>query len=399
MATGEIFNELGKRLSKNQRGIICAVLGEVFGVVYHAAALVFFYLQGITPLFYFNIFSVICFSFGFYVLFVLKNMDIAFYLNFFEVLVHQVLADYFLGSLAGFHFLIMIMVIYPFLVERRNFNVGIPLSFVSLAIFFLCELVFSRTSPVYVLDENLLRMVRFVNIAMSMSVIFTMIVIFKLIIGYIENSMEELNEKNEALLENILPKKVVENLREKGKSDPESFDEVSVFFSDIVNFTSISKTLTPTELIGELNDIFTNFDKIMDSHECVRIKTIGDAYMAVCGLPEKNPNHLENIVSAALECRDYLQKRNESSSHKWVIRLGVHTGEVVAGIVGIKKYIYDIFGDTVNVASRMETSSEEMKLCVSEDVYEKAKDRFAFSFRGEKEIKGKGKMNLYFAEW
>ena len=398
MSFREFSHELGKRFAKNQRGIICATLGEVFALVYHTCALVFFYVQGILPLFYFNIFSVVCFCFGFYVLFGLKNMNIAFFLNIFEVLIHQIIADYFLGGYAGFHFLIMIMVIFPYLVERKNFNVGVPMSFISVAVFFACEFIFSRTTPLYVLSEGVLRTVRFVNIVTSMAVIFTMIIIFKLIIGYIEHSMEELNEKNEALLENILPKKIVENLRETGHTEPEHFKDVSVFFSDIVNFTSISKTLSPEILISELNDIFTNFDKIMESHDCVRIKTIGDAYMAVCGLPEKNPAHLENIVSAALECRDYLTERNKNSTHQWQIRLGVHTGEVVAGIVGIKKYIYDIFGDTVNVASRMENSSEGMKLCVSEAVYNAEKDKFNFTFRGEKEIKGKGKMNLYFVE-
>ncbi len=394
----EILREIGKHLARSQRGFICAAMAELFALVYHICFLVFFYRQGLLPLFYFNIFSVSFFCLNLLILFGLKKVSVVFFNSIFEVCLHQILADYFLGALAGFHFLIIILVVFPFLVERRGFNIGIPTSFFCLCVFFACEFFFSARAPVVTLSAPLLRTLRLVNIVASMTVLLTMIIIFKLIIGYIEHSMEELNQKNEALLENILPKKVVENLRETGKSAPELFDGVTVLFTDVVNFTTISKSLAPAVLISELNDIFTHFDGIMDAHHCVRIKTIGDAYMAVCGLPEKDANHTKNLVAAALDCRDYLAERNKTHALKWTIRLGIHTGEVVAGIVGVKKYIYDVFGDTVNVASRMESSSEEMKLCVSEAVYRRARSSFACTPRGEMEIKGKGLMKLYFVE-
>lgn len=389
---------LGKNLAKSQRGFIVTSLSEIFELVYHVCFLIFFHKHGITPMFYFNIFSVSCFTICIFILFKFKNANVIFFITLFEVIIHQILADYFLGAASGFHFLIMILVVYPYLIEKRNFHVGIPISFICILIFFACEILFSHTTPIYVLDESVIKTVRAVNIIASMVVVLTMILIFKLIINYIENNLEELNQKNEELLENILPKKLVEILREKGSTEPEMFSNVTVLFTDIVNFTNISKDLSPDVLINELNDIFTNFDRIMEKHNCVRIKTIGDAYLAVCGLPVEDEDHTKNLVVAALECRDYLNERNKTADHKWTIRLGIHTGTVVAGIVGIKKYIYDVFGDTVNVASRMETSSQEMKLCVSEDVYSKLSSDFSFTSLGEKEIKGKGPMKLFFVE-
>lgn len=389
---------LGKHLSRNHRGIIVAGLAEVFALLYHIFFLFYFKSLNIFPMFYFNIFSVSCFCVCIFILAKFKNVNIVFFITVFEVLIHQILADYFLGSLTGFHFLIMILVVFPYLVERKHFNVGIPTSIFCIGVFFICEIVFSKTTPIFILPENTIKTIRYINIIASMSVVFSLIVIFKLIIGYIEENMEQLIVKNEELLENILPKKVIKNLQETGRTNPELFSNVSVLFTDIVNFTTLSKEVSPEILISELNDIFTNFDVIMDKYNCVRIKTIGDAYLAVCGLPEPNPTHTKNLVQAALECRDYLAERNKTACHKWTIRLGINNGDVVAGVVGVKKYIYDIFGDSVNVASRMESNSEEMRLCVSKQVYENVKSDFHFVSKQEKDIKGKGSMEIFFIE-
>ena len=205
-------------------------------------------------------------------------------------------------------------------------------------------------------------------------------------------------EKTEQLLLNTLPVKVVNDLKMNGKTDPESFDEVTVYFSDIVGFTNISTTLEPAVLIGELNEIFTAFDNIMESHRCERIKTIGDAYLAVCGMPERRENHAENMARAALEIRQFLEERNRQNAIQWKIRIGLHSGKVVGGIVGVKKYIYDVFGDTINTTSRMESNSEPMRINVSETTWHLIKHTFEFIPRQPMEIKGKGMMRMYFLE-
>lgn len=210
--------------------------------------------------------------------------------------------------------------------------------------------------------------------------------------------LEQEKEKTEQLLLNTLPLRVVNELKENGYSEPESFENVSVYFSDIVGFTSASTKLEPAVLIKELNDIFTVFDDIMEKYHCERIKTIGDAYLAVCGMPDKNEHHAENLATAALEIREYLKKRNEQSDTIWKIRIGLHSGKVVGGIVGVRKYIYDVFGDTINTTSRMESNSEPMRINVSETTYLLIKDKFSFITREPIEIKGKGMMKMFFLE-
>jgi class 3 adenylate cyclase len=150
--------------------------------------------------------------------------------------------------------------------------------------------------------------------------------------------------------------------------------------------------------IDELNDLFTAFDDIMNRHKCERIKTFGDGYMAVCGLPEKDENHALNIARAAVDICKYLENRMPSHNIKWRVRIGINSGKVTGGIVGVRKYLYDIFGDTVNTASRMETNSEPMRINCSETTYAILKDKFKFTERGTAFVKGKGEMKMYFLE-
>jgi class 3 adenylate cyclase/HAMP domain-containing protein len=205
--------------------------------------------------------------------------------------------------------------------------------------------------------------------------------------------IEEEKERSDRLLLNVLPAQVADELKATGTSEPQSFEDVTVLFSDLVGFTKISASIAPHELIAALNAIFTRFDEIMDRHGCERIKTIGDAYLAVCGMPEPNPDHARTMVAAAVEMMGSMRRHAA-----WPIRIGVHSGPLVGGIVGVKKYIYDVFGDTINTASRMETMSEPMRINVSEATRELAGDDFRFVERDPVEVKGKGAMRMYFVE-
>ncbi len=160
-------------------------------------------------------------------------------------------------------------------------------------------------------------------------------------------------QKTEGLLANILPRKVINELKTSGYSLPQLFEEVSILFSDLVEFTQASSVIPPKVLLTELTELFSAFDDILQKNGAQRIKTIGDAYLGVSGMPEPASDHAERLVRCGLEFLQFLENRNNKAEHRWQARIGVHSGPVVAGIVGVTKFQYDVFGDTVNVASRV----------------------------------------------
>lgn len=209
-------------------------------------------------------------------------------------------------------------------------------------------------------------------------------------------------QKSDALLLNILPEEVANELKEKGTTDAKHFDSVSIMFTDFKDFTKLSEKIPSKELIEELNYCFKAFDEIVVKHGVEKIKTIGDSYMAVCGLPIEEGNHAQKIVQAAIEIRDFIEdykvKRQSEGKSFFEMRTGINSGEVVAGIVGIKKFAYDIWGDAVNTASRMESNGLIGKVNISESTYNLIKDDFNFEYRGEIETKGKGEIKMYLVE-
>ena len=205
--------------------------------------------------------------------------------------------------------------------------------------------------------------------------------------------------KSDNLLLNILPGQVAEELKEKGSTTAKHFDEVTVLFTDFVNFTIAGERMGTQKLVDELHNCFKKFDEIMSKYNIEKIKTIGDAYLAVCGLPVPDTKHAENVMNAAMEIRAFMvSRRLELGEDTFEVRIGIHSGPVVAGIVGVKKFAYDIWGDTVNTAARMEQKSEAGKINISQTTYELVKDRFSCIYRGEIEAKNKGMLKMYFAE-
>lgn len=209
-------------------------------------------------------------------------------------------------------------------------------------------------------------------------------------------------EKTETLLANVLPKNTAEEIMAKGKASKIKYNFVTVLFSDIQGFTKIAEEMNPEVLIDELDKFFFHFDSVVEKFGIEKIKTIGDAYMCAGGIPEKNRTNPVEVILAALEMKSYMTKLKETSELEgmkyWDIRIGIHTGTVVAGVVGQKKLSYDIWGDTVNTASRMESSGEAGKINISGTTYEFVKDFFTCEYRGKMPVKYKGELEMYFVE-
>jgi len=221
--------------------------------------------------------------------------------------------------------------------------------------------------------------------------------------GTIKERTDELaeeKEKTEGLLANILPQYVVEELKEKGTSTPKVFDEVAVMFTDFVGFTTITQKLPPKDLIKELNTIFTRFDEILEQHQSERIKTIGDAYMCVSGLSASNTTPASNLLRISREMLTALKEINEALGTDWQIRIGVASGNCIGGIVGTKKYQFDLFGDTVNTAARMEAYSSPGCVNIDAKTYEAVcnEPSFIFKARPLTAVKGKGDQQMFFVE-
>lgn len=202
-------------------------------------------------------------------------------------------------------------------------------------------------------------------------------------------------EKSEKLLLNILPKPIADRLKRGARTIADTFPDVTVLFSDLVGFTKLSTHITASELVERLNKIFLAFDMLVESRGLEKIKTIGDAYMLVGGLPTARPDHVEAVAHVAIDMVNIIERLNAENNSNFQIRVGIHTGPVVAGVIGKNKFNYDLWGDTVNTASRMESQGISGSIQISETTYERIKDKFIFELRGPIEVKGKGKMVTY----
>ena len=202
-------------------------------------------------------------------------------------------------------------------------------------------------------------------------------------------------ERSQQLLLNILPAEIADRLMRTNESPAEHFEEATILFADIVGFTSISARIEPLQLVAGLNKIFSAFDRLTEKHGLEKIKTIGDAYMVVGGLPVSRPDHCEAIANMALDMQTYMQDVENIFGESLQIRIGINTGSVIAGVIGIKKFIYDLWGDAVNVASRMESHGKPGYIQVTEATYHKLQNKYLLEPRGTIDVKGRGKMMTY----
>ncbi|WP_296703869.1 adenylate/guanylate cyclase domain-containing protein, partial [Algoriphagus sp.] len=208
--------------------------------------------------------------------------------------------------------------------------------------------------------------------------------------------IEKEKNRSEELLLNILPAETAEELKEKGKVKAQRINSATVLFTDFKSFSAISEHISPEQLVKSIDYYFKEFDRISTKYNLEKIKTIGDSYMCAGGLPIENLTHAKDVVLAAREMMEFVNTKVDDNLTRFEMRIGIHTGPIVAGIVGIKKWQYDIWGDTVNIASRMETNSVPGKINLSETTYELIKDEFDCEYRGSIDVKNRGIWKMYF---
>jgi adenylate cyclase len=231
---------------------------------------------------------------------------------------------------------------------------------------------------------------------------FAVVLLFALLFLGQRNKIKKEKKRSDELLLNILPDEVANEIKLYGRSTPKTFSMVTVMFTDFKDFTRVSQNISAELLVAELDYCFSAFDRILQKYKIEKIKTVGDAYLCASGLPVSSFTHATDMVNAAIEIRNFMQNRKMEKETKgempFELRIGIHTGPVVAGIVGVKKYSYDIWGDTVNVAARMEQNSEVGKINISGSTYELVKHQFNCVHRGKIQAKNKGEIDMFFAE-
>jgi class 3 adenylate cyclase len=206
--------------------------------------------------------------------------------------------------------------------------------------------------------------------------------------------IEREKERVERLLLNIMPKAVYEEFKTFGVVSPQLYKNVSVVMLDFIGFTKMVAEEDPNVIVSELNDIFTSFDRISEQFGCERIKTMGDAYLAVSGLPDPNPDHARSVANSAIRFVRYLERRNRSNPRKWRCRVGIASGAVVGSVVGVQKYVYDIFGPAVNLASRLQAFAEPMSIVAPDAMKDALVEEFTLTDLGQRDVRGLGEMRV-----
>ena len=234
------------------------------------------------------------------------------------------------------------------------------------------------------------------NVVASSAIVFAVMYYAVREIARSEAAAQREYERSESLLANILPSAIVARLKSKPAVVADRYEEASILFADMAGFTERASAIEPDELVQFLNRVFTGFDRLVETHGLEKIKTTGDAYMVVSGVPAPRPDHMQALARLALDMRDMAMNLRGPRGQSVPVRIGLATGPVVAGVVGTRKFFYDVWGDAVNLASRMESTGVAGKIQLPEDVYDKLKGEFVLEERGPVEVKGKGTLRTWF---
>lgn len=401
--TGERFATALTSLSDTERSVglpehtAVALRGAlVGGILVHAAFIALFWALGVPALAFYNVFSVLVFAGARRLLREEGRIQIAVPLVVSEVGLHQTLCVHYLGLGAGFQFWILatlpVLLLVPW--ERRTVTLGGIA--IGLGVFLLLTVHYEGVAPRVALSPSLLSTMRTGNEVSSFSFVSAVTYFFARTAEHAEKLARRAHLQTEALLNNTLPASIVARLLEGGRVPADSFDEATILFADIVGFTQLTQRTEPVALVALLDDVFSAFDDEADRLGLEKIKTIGDAYMVAAGVPISRPDHVEAAARMALAMLQVPARFARKRGVQLSLRIGIHTGPVIAGVIGNRKFAYDLWGDTVNTAARMESHGEPGEVHVTDAVKHALEGRFDFEPRGVIDVKGKGPMTTWF---
>jgi adenylate cyclase len=373
---------------------ILAIYSSLVNSLTHFLMMLLFYWLNSRILIYYNIGAVLFFL-GLGTLAYRNKLNLFWILSAFEFVLHSWMATIELGQISNFHLYIMVSSGLWFLLAAPLwFKFG--LTFFS-TVFMIALVYIAPIYPSEGYDIETITVIGRINNVFQFFLLALIAGVYSLIVKNMRHRLDIEYARSEALLHNILPHCIASRLKENpDQTIADGFQECSVLFSDIVNFTPLSAKLSAHELVEILNQIFSIFDELVDQHQLEKIKTIGDAYMVASGVPKLNPDHAFHLADFALDMQREMTRFRIESGHDINLRMGIHSGSVVAGIIGKRKFAYDLWGDTVNIASRMESHGKPGMIHISQKTHTLLKGQYEMEARGEQKIKGKGTMNTYF---
>ena len=377
--------------SASSRLYVIASANIPFAMLIHILYIPLFLWMNVPEMALINIFSVIAWAF---VLYCIRQLmfSTAWVIFTAEIMLHAGFCSHYVGWGFGnqyFLFTLVCMFISP-----RKIYLSMTIA-VAAIIEFVILSRWSNETP-WNGNPDLLYLLNVINIVIALGISVFDTLHYQMIIHQTEAELEKANSKSEKLLANVFPLAILEKLKNKEETIADRFDCASVFFADIMGFTPLSEKLSPVELVNLLDKLFSLFDSLVVKHKVEKIKTIGDAYMVAAGVPTPIKNHAEQLANFALDFKLCLAEFNLKNNQSLRMRVGINSGPIIAGVIGKSRFIYDLWGDCVNTAARMESHGMPEEIHVSENTYNLLADKFEFENRGIIEVKGKGPMPTYF---
>lgn len=359
----------------------------------HSGFIFLFLYWQVLPLALFNVLSVLIWSLAFFTKQRLY-LRFTFFMIYLEILVHAVLCFLFLGWGFGYQYQIVGIFVAPFLIPIKKKESIFAATSIAAVTVWAHQYTLTHP-PLAQVDTLQLNLLSIFNLIAGFVIIIAGMYYIVDIAERAEVNLEIEHRKSEALLNNVLPTAIAARLKQDSTTIADSFSEASVLFADIVGFTSFAQHIPPDRVVSMLNDLFSRFDELVDKYRLEKIKTIGDAYMVAAGIPLPRPDHAEAIAMFALEMLDRLADYNQQLDTKLQVRIGISSGPVVAGVIGKRRFLYDLWGNSVNTASRMESHGAAGEIQISEDTECLLRGKFSIEERGIVEVKGKGPMKTY----